>query len=141
MTSIALKTAILVISMTALTAQAAEPAANSAARKDTPRSLDLKLGPLSRIFTSQQIDAVLSRATDPALENVEVEAPRLTDLPYRDRSASTGETVFKSVVSWLAPSSLYAANANYTPDATAPLRPPMMASAYHASFPPPYSQR
>ena len=142
MVSIALKACVLVMATVALAAQAAEPARDSASQQQVAPRLDLKLGPLSRIFSSQEIDAVLSRAVDPELERVQVEAPRLNDLPFHDRSASTGDTVFKSVVRWMAPSSLYASNVNYMPDATDPSRPPpLMASTYHASFSPPYSQR
>lgn len=126
--------------MTALAVQAAEPVRDSARENPVVRPLDLKLAPLSRLFTPRQIDTVLAR-THPELENVEVQATRLNDVPFRDNSASTAETAFTSVVRWLTPSSLYASNVNYTPDATDPYRPTsMLASSYHPSFAPPYSQ-
>lgn len=145
--SMQLKACALVMMMTALSAQAAESlrdsaSQDSASQQALARPLDLKLAPLSHIFTPQQIDAVLSRAVDPALESVEVEATRLRDLPFQDNSASVAQTTFNTVVRWLTPSSLYASNVNDTPDATNPFRPaPVLASSYHASFPPPYSQR
>jgi hypothetical protein len=119
-------------------AHTAEPAEHA-----TPaRRLDLKAPEVTRIFSLAQIDAILSRATDPALENIDVEALRLGDLPYDDNSASTGEVVFQSIVRWFAPSETYAANVNRSPDATDPYRPAeMMQANYHPSFPPPFSQR
>jgi hypothetical protein len=107
------------------------------------RTLDLKPPQITRIFTAQQIDMILARATDPALEHVEVEAPRIGDLPLRDNSASTLEVAFKEVIRWLAPyPTVLAARVNAAPDATDPYRPvPVSLSSYHASFAPPYNQR
>jgi hypothetical protein len=122
--------------------QAADPAASRSTAPAETRSLDLKAPQLTRIFSIEQINAILSRATDPALEHVEVEASRIGDVPITDNSASDVDVVFKSVVRWFVPSSRYAARVNLSPDATDPLRPaPLMQANYHASFAPPLSQR
>lgn len=145
MGNLQLKTCVFVMTMTvgAIAAHAAEPLSSAhRSAASASRTLDLKLAPLSRIFTPAQIDAVLSRAVAVELEHVEVEASRIGDLPLRDKSASGVETVFKTVVRTLAPSPVYAARVNYMPDVTDPYRPtPVSLSMYHASFPPPYSQR
>ena len=116
------------------------------ARKDTPvthRSLDLKAPSITRIFTQQQIELILARATDPELEHVEVEASRIADMPFVDRSASGTEVAFKEVVRWFTPyPTAFASQVNASPDATDPQKaPPLLLSSYHASFSPPYSQR
>ena len=126
-----------------LTAYAADPQPPREDTKATHRSLDLRAPPITRIFTQRQIEMILARATDPELEHVEVEASRIADLPFVDRSASPAEAAFKEVVRWFNPyPTTLAAQVNASPDATAPDRPPpLMLSAYHPSFPPPYSQR
>jgi hypothetical protein len=108
-----------------------------------PRMLDLKAPAISKIFTPQQIEMILARASEPELEHVEVEASRIADVPFIDRSASAPESVFKEVVRWFTPyPTLLAGQVNASPDATDPQRaPPMLLSSYHPSFPAPYSQR
>jgi hypothetical protein len=134
-----LKVASLVIglaaSIAAVSTQASEPATRS--------KLDLTAPPISRIFTPQQIDLILARTLDPDLESVQVEAPRIGDLPLTDKSASIPEAAFKEVVRWLAPyPTAVAANVNAAPDVTSPSRPvPVSLAWYHAGQTPPYGQR
>ena len=143
----------LIVSVS-LNAYAADPRSTREDTKTTQRSpdtthlksdlkLDLRTPSITRIFTQQQIEMVLARATDPELEHVEVEASRISDVPFVDNSASGTQAAFKEVVRWFAPyPTTRAAQVNASPDATAPYRPaPILLSAYHASFSPPYSQR
>jgi hypothetical protein len=133
---------VFAIASLSFAVQAAEPATSPASAGPRTQPLDLKAPEVTRLFSLEQINAILSRATDPALEHVEVQAPRWGDLPIDDNSASPAEIVFKSVMSWFVPSRTYAANVNIAPDVTAPLRPaPLMQANYHASFAPPVSQR
>ena len=133
---------VITFALMAFSARADERPEHSNGVPPSSQTLDLKAPALTRIFSLAQIDAILSRAVDPALERVEVEALRLGDLPFEDNSAPAGEAVFKSIVRWFAPSQLYAANVNLPPDATDPYRPaPMVQTDYHASFAPPASQR
>jgi hypothetical protein len=123
-------------------AEPAEPASSLPSLRTPSQQLDLKAPEVTRIFSMEQINAVLGRATDPALEHVEVEASRIGDLPLEDNSASTAEVVFRSVMRWFVPSQSYAANVNMAPDVTDPFRPaPLMQANYHASFAPPASSR
>ena len=133
---------VITLALITITAQAADRSEQPNPAPTTSNHLDLRAPELTRIFSLAQINAILSRAVDPALEHVEVEALRLGDLPFEDNSASDGEVVFQSIARWLAPSQAYAANVNVTPDATDPYRPaPMVQTNYHASFSPPASQR
>jgi hypothetical protein len=94
------------------------------------RTLDLKAPEIGRIFSPQQINAVLARATDPALENVEVEALRLDDLPFKDRSASPTQSVARTAF-WL----LFGTRPNPTRDAADADRPaPYLQTNHHAAF-------
>jgi hypothetical protein len=96
-------------------------------------ALDLSAPDIRRIFTLEQINAVLARAIDPALEHIEVEALPLGDLPLEDRSATATETIASTVV-WL----LFGPRVNPTPDATDPQRPaPTLQALHHAAFDPP----
>lgn len=128
---------------TSLNAHAADPRPAHEGTKATARSLDLKAPSITRLFTSQQIEMILARATDPELEHVEVEASRIADLPFVDRSASGTEVVANEVIRWFTPyPTVFASQVNASPDATDPQRPaPVLLSSYHASFSPPYSQR
>ena len=125
-----------------LTSPAAEPQSVQAKPTQTTRALDLKPPLIGRIFTVQQIDTILARTGDPELEHIEVEAPRIGDLPLNDKSASLSSVVFKEVVRWLLPyPSVRSAQVNRSPDITDSYRPvPVSLSSYHASFPPPYNQ-
>ena len=111
--------------------------------KSGTRGLDLKVPSITRIFTPQQIEMILARATAPELEHVEVEASRISDVPFRDKSASSSEAMFEEVVRWFVPyPDTAASQINARLDMTEPQRPvPISLSSYHASFPPPYSQR
>ena len=124
-------------------AYAADPQPTRGVAKATSLPLDLKAPSVTRIFTVQQIEMILARATDPELEHVEVEASRIADVPFVDRSASGTEVAFKEVIRWFTPyPTMLASQVNANPDATDPQRaPPLLLSAYHASFSPPYSQR
>jgi hypothetical protein len=133
---------VFALAILSFAVQAAEPTSSRSIANGQTQPLDLKAPEVTRIFSVEQINAILSRATDPALEHVEVEAPRIGDLPMNDNSASTAEVVFKSMMRWFVPSNSYAANVNIAPDVTAPFRPaPLMQASYHASFAPPVSQR
>ena len=125
-------------------ANAAEPKATpNASPPREARTLDLKAPLITNLFTAQQIDWILSRAVDPELEHVEVEASRIEDVPFVDRSASDSEVVFREVAQWVAPyPTVLAAEVNHAPDVTDPYRPvPVSMGWYHPSFPTPYSQR
>jgi hypothetical protein len=123
------------LSLAATGVQSSEPATRS--------KLDLRAPPISRIFTPQQIDMILARTVDPDLEGVQVEAPRIGDLPLEDKSASAPEATFKEVVRWVAPyPTAMAANINAAPDVTSPYRPvPASLAWYHAGQTAPFSQR
>jgi hypothetical protein len=116
---------------------------HAAESKGASRSLDLRPPLITRIFTPQQIDMILARSIDPQLEYVEVEAARIDDVPFVDQSAQPMEAAFREVIGWFAPyPTVLAASVNAAPDATDPYRAvPISISAYHPSFPPPYSQR
>jgi hypothetical protein len=134
-------TALIAAGLIATSAtHSAEVAAES---KGASRSLDLRPPLITRIFTPQQIDMILARSIDPQLEYVEVEAARIDDVPFVDQSARPVEAAFKEVIRWFAPyPTVLAASVNAAPDATDPYRAvPISISAYHPSFPPPYSQR
>ena len=126
-----------------LNAHATDPQPAHDGTKAANRSLDLRAPSITRLFTAQQIEMILARATDPELEHVEVEASRIADMPFVDRSASGTEVAFKEVVRWFTPyPTVLASQVNANPDATDPQRPPpLLLSSYHASFSPPYSQR
>ncbi len=110
---------------------AAEP--NTQSQTASEPALDLKAPSIRRIFTLEEINAVLARAIDPALEYIEVEALPLGDLPLEDNSAGAAETVAGTVV-WL----LFGPRYNPTPDATDSYRPvPTMQAQHHAAFDPP----
>lgn len=127
----------IAVSIAATSAHASEPAIRS--KPDS--KLDLRAPSISRIFTPQQIDLVLARTIDPDVEGVQVEAPRIGDLPLTDKSASVPAAAFKEVVRWLAPYPTAVA-ANAAPDATSPSRPVLTSVAwYHAGQIQPYSQR
>lgn len=99
------------------------------------RPLDLRAPEIGKIFSLAEINAVLMRAIDPALEFVEVRALRLGDLPLEDNSATAAESVMRTVVWLFAPSETFAAVSNPTPDATYSHRPaPFLQANYHASF-------
>jgi len=129
----------IAVSMAATGAQSSEPTSEPATRS----KLDLTTPLISRIFTPQQIDMILARTVDPDLESVQVEAPRIGDLPLEDKSASVPEATFKEVVRWFAPyPTAMAANVNAAPDVTSPTRPvPASLAWYHAGQALPYSQR
>ena len=114
---------------------AAEPAP---ARSNQQRALDLKAPEIGRIFSLDQINAVLSQAIDPALEFVEVEALRLGDLPLEDNSATAGERVAQTLWWLVAPLQTpvtFQSAFNQTPDATYSHRPePFVQTDHHASF-------
>jgi len=113
---------------------AAEPAP-ARSNPETKRPLDLKAPEIGKIFSLEQINEALSRAGDPELEFVEVEALRLGDLPAEDNSATSAERAARTAVWLFAPSATFAANERAAPDATYPLRPlPYLESNYHASF-------
>ena len=122
---------------------AAEPATNAEQMSDTPaahselepRRLDLRAPEIGRIFSLAEINAILSRAVDPALEYIEVEALRLGDLPLQDNSASAAESAIRTLVWLFAGSETLAAAVNRTPDATDSYRPePFLQAHYHPSF-------
>jgi hypothetical protein len=109
----------------------------------TPRSLDLKAPLLTSILSEQQIDMVLANTVDPELEHVEVEASRINDVPFSDRSASAGEVAFREVTRWFVPyPTTLAAQVNATPDFTDSYRAvPVQMAWYMPNFPGPASQR
>lgn len=113
-------------------------AAETAPERSTaanPRPLDLKAPEIGKIFSLEQINAVLARATDPALEHIQVEALRLGDLDFQDESAPPAQRIASTVVWLLTPSPTFAAVANPKPDATDPNRPPpYLQASHHAAF-------
>jgi hypothetical protein len=99
-------------------------------RERAPAALDLKAPKIQEIFTSEEIEAALARAIDPALEYIEVEALPLGDLPLEDESAALAEEVARTVA-WL----IFGSRANPVPDATDSHRPaPSLATNYNAAF-------
>lgn len=138
-----LKTIVIVAAtlLNIVRVDAAEQAPRPATRQSAPKKLDLTPPSLLRIATAEQINQVLSRAVDPQLERIEVEAPRLNDLPFVDRSNSPVQTVFDTVVHWLGPSTQYASRVNYALDSDSYRPVPLAMSSYHPNFPPPYAQR
>jgi hypothetical protein len=126
-----LKTCITVGVMTASAAASyAFGAEQTAERQPVPAALDLKAPKIGEIFTPEQIEAVLARAIDPALEHIEVEALPLGDLPLEDEGAALAEEVARTVA-WL----IFGSRANPVPDATDSHRPPPpLATNYNAAF-------
>ncbi len=103
----------------------------------TQRPLDLRAPQIGKIFSLEEINAVLSRAADPSLEHVEVEALPLPDLPMVD-SLPPAERLAQTVTWLFAPSATFEAIRRAAPDATYSHRPPPALQAnYHASFAPP----
>jgi hypothetical protein len=131
-----LLTTSLIVASTVLPCalNAAEPAPTRS--NSTPqRALELQAPEIGRIFSLAQINAVLSRAVDPSLEYVEVEALRLGDLPFEDSSASPTESIARTVAWLFVPSPAFASVAREAPDATYSHRPaPTLQANYHASF-------
>jgi len=110
---------------------------------EQPTRMDLTAPQIGKLFSLAQINAILARAVDPELEHVEVEAQRVEDVPFRDRSATPGEAVLRTVANLLTP---YPASVsgvvNAKADVTDSYRPaPVSISAYSPSFPVPMSQR
>jgi hypothetical protein len=103
----------------------------TAAARTGERTLDLRAPEIGRIFSPEQINAVLSQV----VERIEVAATRLDGLPFEDRSDSPVEAAAKTV-SWLiTPSPTFATRMNNTPDPTYSHRPePFLQANYHASF-------
>lgn len=124
------------IIVTAVLPCALHAAESAPTRTDsTTQRLDLKAPEIGRIFTLAQINAVLSRAVDPSLEHVQVEALRLGDLPFADSNASPTANIARTVVWLFAPSTAFAAVEQAAPDATYSHRPPPALQAlHHASF-------
>jgi hypothetical protein len=119
----------------AVNAAETAPARTDVRTESTTRPLDLKAPEIGKIFSLAQINEVLSRAVDPALEFVEVEALRLGDLPAEDTSATPAERLARTALWLFAPSATFAANERTAPDATYPLRPaPYLLANYHPSF-------
>ncbi|HEY8540482.1 MAG TPA: hypothetical protein VIL28_16590 [Steroidobacteraceae bacterium] len=98
--------------------RADEPTPEPATEK---RKLDLKAPDIRKIFSPEQIDAVLSEAKDPTLEHIEVEALPLDDLPQRDTGDPAAERILRRGLSWIAPREN---RVSRPPDATSPDRPP-----------------
>jgi hypothetical protein len=113
------------------------------AEPEQTRPLDLKAPLITSIFTAQQIDMILASTLDLDLEGVEVEAARITDLPFEDNSASAGEVAFREVVRWVSPyPATLTAQVNPAPDFKDSYRPvPLEMSWYHASFRAPFDQQ
>jgi len=107
------------------------------------RTLDLKAPLITSIFTAQQIDMILANAVDVELEHVEVEASRINDVPFTDRSASGGEVAFREVTRWVTPyPTALAAQVNAPTDYTDSYRAvPTQMAWYMPNFPAPASQR
>ena len=126
--------AIAVLPCTLQAAESAPERANTEAQK----TLDLKAPEIGKIFSLDQINAVLARAVDPALEFIEVEALRLGDLPLDDNSAAPAQRLARTVWWLFAPqesTATFQARVNQPPDATDPQRPaPFVQTNYHASF-------
>jgi len=121
----------------------AQDSPSTVAAVDRPQTLDLRAPDVTVLLTETEIWAALVRSIDRELERIEVEAQRIDDAPFTDRSGGNVELVFREVLSWLAPyPAALVANVNATPDATDSYRPtPAMMGLYHASFAPPASQR
>jgi hypothetical protein len=104
--------------------------AESTPARERPAALELKAPKIHEVFTPEQIEAVLARAIDPALEHIEVHALPLGDLPLEDESTALSEDVARTVA-WL----LFGSRANPAPDATDSHRPPpALATNYNAAF-------
>jgi hypothetical protein len=130
-----LTTSVIVMSAVLPCTLSAAESAPTRANPTPPRALDLQAPKIGKIFSLAQINAVLSRAVDPSLEHVEVEALRLGDLPLEDNSASPAESIARTVAWLFLPASTIAAVERPAPDATYSHRPdPFLEANYHASF-------
>jgi|GEM_PF-5823544 hypothetical protein len=131
------RTASAVMAALAVLPFALEANESARAPQAQSRKLDLKASDIRKIFSSEQIDAVLRQAKDPTLEHIEVEALPLDDLPLRDKSAPIFERALRRGLGWIAPSELAAAGPPTDDDRP----PPFAQTMYHPSFPRPASQR
>ena len=133
-----------VLCLVGYVANAAEPNHSlTEPRSPALRTIDLKAPLITSIFTAQQIDMLLANTGDPELEHVEVEASRINDVPFADRSASDAEVAFREVTRWVTPyPTALAAQVNAAPDHTDSYGAVPVAMAwYHPNFPAPFSQR